>query len=395
MATPDVYIVGAGLAGLSCGRQLAARGISFEILEASDGPGGRVRTDVVDGFRLDRGFQVLLTAYPEPQAALDYRALDLRSFEPGARVRVGDRFHTVADPWRRLMDALPSVFNPIGTVRDKMRMARLRSRALAGSLEALFARPETTIREMLESSGFSHSMIDRFFRPFFGGILLDRTLSGSSRMFEFIFRMMALGDTSVPAKGMGEISKRLATGLPVQYGQRVDSLDGLAAARAIVVATEAPATARLVTLPEAPLSKPVSCLYFAAPEPPLPGAWLMLNGESGPINNAAVLSEVAPDYAPPGQALVSVTVLSSQADETAVRGQLVEWYGGAAAQWRHLRTYEIAHAQPLQDRLPATEGVFTPRPGVFVCGDHQLNASIHGAMLSGRRAAEAVVAHLQ
>ena len=202
MTAPGV-IVGAGLAGLCCAKHLREAGQSSIVLQASDGIGGRVRTDRVEGFLLDRGFQVLLTAYPETQRHLDYAALDLRSFVPGALVHVDGRFHRIVDPWRRPVDALMHALSPIGSLADKARVARLRHRVLRGTLDALWSRPEQSTYAALVADGFSAQMIDRFFRPFFGGVLLDPDLATSSRMFEFTFRMFALGDSAVPAAGMG------------------------------------------------------------------------------------------------------------------------------------------------------------------------------------------------
>lgn len=181
--TADVIVVGAGLAGLCCARRLAARGVSTVVLEASDGVGGRVRSDEVLGFRLDRGFQVLLTAYPDARAVLDYAALDLRAFYPGALVRFGGRFHCVADPWRNPFDGVAGALSPIGSFADKLRVARLRRRACGGSLADLFARPETTSERALRGLGFTEAMIDRFFRPFLGGVTrtyrIDHALPGT------------------------------------------------------------------------------------------------------------------------------------------------------------------------------------------------------------------------
>jgi phytoene dehydrogenase-like protein len=146
----DVLIIGAGLAGLCCAKTLCEHNVSCRIVEASDAVGGRVHTDYVEGFTLDRGFQVLLTAYPEAQRMLDYEALELRPFYPGALSFAQGRFHRVTDPWRRPLDAVRTLFGPIGTVPDKLRVARLRHRVLSESLEALFQRPETTTIEALQ-----------------------------------------------------------------------------------------------------------------------------------------------------------------------------------------------------------------------------------------------------
>ncbi len=248
----DVVIVGAGLAGLACALRLHEAGAGVRVLEASDGVGGRVRTDVVEGFRLDRGFQVLLTAYPETRRVLDYAALDLRPFLPGALVRRSSHFHELSDPWRRPERAWRSLTAGVGSLADRLRMARFRGRVRRGSLEDLFRRPETSAAERLHAEGFSAEMIDAFFRPFFGGVLLDRSLSASSRMLEFVFRMMAEGDVAIPAAGMGAIPEQMAGRLPagtVRLGARVAAASArevrlesgeTVGADAVVIATEGP-----------------------------------------------------------------------------------------------------------------------------------------------------------
>ena len=412
-ARPDVLIVGAGLAGLCAARQLHEAGVSFQILEASDGPGGRVRTDRVDGFLLDRGFQVLLTAYPEAHRVLDYSALNLKRFSPGTFSWFAGRMNKLPDPWRTPGSWGEALRSEFGTLRDKFRVARLRSRLRHKSIEEIFARPERSTKEALQSLGFSQEFIHRFFRPFFGGILLDPELKSSSRMFEFIFKILSEGDTAVPAEGMGAIPAQLASGLPagsMRLNARAETLHEdevtLAGgeslrARAIIVAAEGPSAAHLIGEAE-PASRSVTCFYYSAEESPVPHPMLVLNGDgSGPVNNFTVLSEVAPSYAPAGKSLVSVTVLGIQklTDEQLggfIIAQMKSWFGPVARSWKFLRSYRIPHAQPQQ--FPgALEPPARPvriRPGVYLCGDHRDNASIHGAMHSGRRAAEAVLADL-
>jgi phytoene dehydrogenase-like protein len=418
MAEEDdgVYVVGAGLAGLRCARSLHSHGVAATVLEAGDGVGGRVRTDRVDDFLLDRGFQVLPTAYPEAADALDYDALELRPFYPGAVVRTGGRFVTVADPFRRRWDGVRTVLAPVGGLGDKLKLAALRRRVTSGSLEELFARPETTTREALAADGFSDTIVDRFLRPLFGGVLLDRELGTSSRMFEFVYRMLALGDVALPARGMGAIPQQLAGGLPagsVRLGRRVTALgDGgvtLAdgerlAARAVVVATDGPtASALLVGGPAAPGSVAATCLYFAADRAPVDEPVVVLDGDGeGPVNHLCVPSSVAPAYAPPGAALVSATVLDRPGLprgpdlEAAVLGQLADWFGSGVVAWRHLKTYHIPHARPAQPpgSLDPPERPVRLRPGRYLCGDHRDNASINGALASGRRTADAVLEDL-
>jgi phytoene dehydrogenase-like protein len=411
-----VYVVGAGLAGLRCARRLHEKGVAATVLEAADGVGGRVRTDRVDDFLLDRGFQVLLTAYPEAREALDYRELELHPFYPGAMVRTGGKFVTVADPFRRRWDGLRTALAPVGSLGDKLKVTALRRRVTAGSLEELFARPETTTREALANHGFSDTIVDRLFRPLFGGVLLDRELGTSSRMFEFIYRMFALGDVAIPTRGMGAIPEQLAGGLPpdcVRLGQRVTAAgDGAVTlasgeklpARAVVVATDGPTATRLLGgEPPAPGSVAASCLYFATDRAPVDEPVIVLDGDGeGPVNNLCVPSAVAPTYAPPGAALVSAAVLDRPglpkgADlEAAVLGQLADWFGSGVVAWRHLATYHIPHAQPAQPPgvLEPPERPVRLRPGLYICGDHRDNASINGALASGRRTADAVLEDL-
>jgi phytoene dehydrogenase-like protein len=413
-AKPDVIVVGAGLAGLACALRLHEAGASVRVLEASDGVGGRVRTDVVDGFRLDRGFQVLLTAYPETRRRLDYGALDLRPFLPGALVRRSSQFHELSDPWRRPDRAWRSLTAGVGTLADRLRMARFRARVRRGPLEELLRRPETSASERLHAEGFSVEMIEAFFRPFFGGILLDRSLSTSSRMLEFVFRMMAEDDVALPGAGMQAIPDQMAQQLPegtIRLGARVGAVSPRAArlesgeevgGNAVVVATEGPEATRLAGLP-VPGSRPATCLYFAAEKAPIEEPILVLDGDgTGPVNHLCFPSQVASSYAPPGATLVSASVVGGAAsdadDEALARAALTQmegWFGGQVQAWRHLRTVHVRHAQPDQ-RPRALEPVERPvrlESSLFVCGDHRDTASLHGALLSGRRTAEALLRH--
>ena len=178
----DVIIIGAGLAGLTCARRLQAGGVDCLVLEAGDGIGGRVRTDRVEGFRLDRGFQVLLTAYPAAKTWLDYERLELRKFSPGARVWCDGTMHRVSDPWREPGALWETMRAPVGSLADKVRIGTLRAAARRGTLAELFARPETSALRALRAHGFSERMIERFMRPWLGGVFLDRELETSSRL---------------------------------------------------------------------------------------------------------------------------------------------------------------------------------------------------------------------
>lgn len=408
----DVLVVGAGLAGLACAKRLRQAGVDVVVLEASDGVGGRVRSDRVEGFCLDRGFQVFLTSYPEAQRVLDLDALDLRPFLPGALVRIRGRFERILDPRRHPVRALAGVMAPIGSLADKWRVGRLRSEVQGGDLEALWQRPETSTAERLRAAGFSHSMIETFFRPWFGGVFLDPSLRTSSRMFEFVFRMMSEGRATIPAAGMGALADQLAGCLddralrlraPVERilddsvllagGERVG-------APAVVVATEAPEARRLLGDLATPAWRGVTTLWFAAPKAPIDEPILVLNGESeGPVNDFHVASSVAPERAPAGEALCGATVLDDgglgdAALERVVLEQLGGWFGPQVEGWRLLRIYRIPLALPDQcvPALAEPERPVRTGPGRYVCGDHRDNASIDGALTSGRRAAEALLA---
>jgi hypothetical protein len=387
----DVTIVGAGLAGLACARELIGRGVHVDLVEAADRPGGRVCTDLHMGFLLDRGFQVLLTAYPECRKALDYDALELKPIYPGAMVWFESKFHRIADPWRHPGDAVASLRSPIGHFMDKVRIASLRDSVRQGTVESLFERPEYSTLTALRSRGFSAAMIDRFFRPFFGGIFLERDLDTSSRMFEFVFRIFSEGDTALPAKGMEAIGRQLAWGVPMRLNTRVSDLASLES-QAIVVATEGTEAARLMGTPPSSGWRSVQCFYFAAEVAPMNEPIVILDGEGrGPVNNFCVVSNVAPSYAPAGASLCSASVIG-QATEAQVLQHMELWFGPQVKRWLHLRTYRIPHAQPDQSRLPKVERPVRVRKGLYVCGDHVETASLNGAIHSGKRAAEAVLA---
>ena len=415
MSAQRVLVVGAGLAGLSCARRLVEAGVEVQVLEAGDDVGGRVRTDEIDGFFLARGFQVLLTAYPECRRQLDYEALDLRSFFPGALVRYDGRFHLVADPFRRPLAGLKGAVSPIGSFLDKLRVARLRGRLMAADLDALFRRPEQSTLDALAAQGFSEAMIERFFRPFLGGIFLERELEPSSRMFEFVFKMFSAGDTAVPAAGMGAIPRQLAASLPdgaVRTGSRVveasrhsirlepgESIDGAA----VVVASPVAACELIQDQPRVEW-RSTTCLYYAADEAPFQQPVLALDGDGrGPVNNLCVPSQVAPSYAPEGRSLISVTVVGSTEGvltdrelDRAVRHQVADWFGALVYDWELIRSYRIEQALPTQapSWLEPPERPVRAANGLFICGDHLDNSSIQGAMVSGRRAADAVLADL-
>ncbi len=404
----EVVIVGAGLAGLATARELHRAGRAAVVLEASDGVGGRVRTDVVDGFRLDRGFQVLLTAYPELELQLDVDALDLRYFEPGALVWDGTTTHLVGDPIRRPPTVWRTATAPVGTVADKLRLLRQRVRLRRTSAPDLLRQPDISTRRSLQDQGFSSAMIEQFFRPLVGGIQLDPTLETSRRVFDVVLQSLFSGRVAVPAEGMGAVPNQLADQLPpgvVHLDTTVNEVGpgGIVAdggrrveADRVVLATEGPHAAALLDLPEVE-SNPASCVWYAADAPPIADRYIVLDGTGhGPALNVTVMTNIAPEYAPEGKALVSAAIpgVHDPGIEPDVRAQLANMWGGAVDSWRHLRTDAIAHGQPRQHPPFSPKERVSLGEGLFVCGDHRDTASIQGALFSGRRCARAVLSTL-
>lgn len=411
----DVIVVGAGLSGLACALALREHGLEPLIIEASDGVGGRVRTDHRSGFLLDRGFQVLQTWYPEARAMLDYQRLDLRPFYPGALVQMRGRRYRVSDVWRRPLRLPEMLFSPIGSLSDKLRMLGLRRRCLRGDLQSLYQHPETTARELLNDLGFSPRMIERFYKPFFSGVFFEPELDVSSRTFEFVFRAFALGDTALPARGMGEISAQLAARLPhgrVRLGRRVERVEDRQvilesgerlAARAVVLATETHETARLLHQPatEPDPYRGVTCLYFGAHQPPIRGPYLVLNGEGrGRINSLLCPSNLSEHYAPPGQSLITVNVHGADhnpdALETRIRAELYGWFGRQVRDWRRLAVYRLPQALPAQAPPVLYPGKQPLRRSEWLwsCGEYQSAPSIQWALHSGQRAGREIATAL-
>ncbi|MDP9437092.1 MAG: FAD-dependent oxidoreductase [Actinomycetota bacterium] len=391
----DVVVVGAGLAGLACALHLGRAGVDVELHEAEPVPGGRVRTDRVDDMLLDRGFQVHNTAYPEARRLLDHDRLDLRAFTPGALVRVGDRLHRVGDP-RRVPSWAPSTLAaPIGSLKDKALVGALAARDALTPPARLLDAPETTTREALARRGFSDEVVERFFRPFLAGVYLEDDLATSSRFFDLLWRSFARGTQCVPAAGMGAIPGQLAARLRPGVLRTDSPVESLPRARAVVVATQASAAARLVPDLVVPAGNSVTTHYHLAPEPPTREPAIALDGErSGPVSSSVVLTNAAPSYAP-GRHLVSSSVVRGPADEPTVRAHLARLWGVDTASWEHVAAYEVREALP--DQRPPMGCFRRPvrlRPGLYVCGDHRDSASIQGALVSGRRAATAVLEEL-
>ena len=410
--TPHVLIVGAGIAGLSCALRLAEFGFGCTVLEASDQIGGRVRTDYVNGFQLDRGFQVFLSGYPEARRILNYSSLNLHPFYPGALVRYAGRFHRLSDPFRRPQDLLHNLLSPVGSIADKIRVLRLRRHALQRRLCATVGGPDCPIRIVLDRYRFSKLIQERFFRPFLGGVFLDDTLSTPSWILESVWAAFSQGTIALPREGMGAIATQLAAALPkqaIRLGAAVRRIAGCSAmlesgtwlkGDVVVIATDHETAAVLQGVPPpSACGRDAVSIYFGAAAPPVQGPWLLLNGEGpGLIRTACVLSEVAPSYAPPGRALISVSLSACPEVEECdvvreVRTALRNWFGSVVDGWNYLRTDRIRSALPPSEALSAAPVNCSSRvrPGLYLCGDYRESGTFDGALLSGRKAADAIL----
>ncbi|MEM9409589.1 MAG: NAD(P)/FAD-dependent oxidoreductase [Planctomycetota bacterium] len=407
----DAIIVGAGLSGLACARTLIEAGKSCKIFEASDRVGGRIKTEVVDGFRLDHGFQVFLTAYPEAQRVLDFKALNLKQFKSGALIRYDGNFCRVSDIIRHPADLPGNLFTKAASLADKLKIASLRLELGKKSLEEIETAENCTTRERLKSFGFSNRIIQSFFRPFFGGVFLESDLLTSRRMFDFVFKMFAEGYATVPALGMEEIPKQMAGQLPgdvVKLNSPVSTVSAEQVvlengethqAKSIIVATNQPDSNQLVNSDSNP-SCGVTCLYFAADQSPISEPILVLNGDEldQPINNLCVPTDVSNEYSTGNRSLISITVLGSDHDierlTKDVISQAEDWYGAQANDWEFIRAFEIKHALPSQtcDHLETVQKPLSPIDGVYRIGDYLNYASIQGAMETGRKLGEKLAA---
>ncbi|GLF94065.1 NAD(P)/FAD-dependent oxidoreductase [Streptomyces yaizuensis] len=410
----DVVIVGAGISGLSVAHRLTRAGISVSVLEAADRPGGRLSTEEIDGFRLDRVGQLLSTSYTELRRTASLVDVPLRTFAPGVLVHSGGRLQRTGESVRRpgeagsarsaltMARALASAPRPLDEARLSASLARL-----AGtSVERLMARPERTAAQSLTARGLPFRTAQGVLRPLLSALLCDPELTTSSRCADLALRGFARGRLCVPAGGASLLPERLAAALPegtVSCGVRVRdaSIDrvttdqyGTLSCRALVLATGAREAAEVLPGLRVPRFHPVTVVHHSAPQPPPTGASLVLDGEGGgPVSHTAVMSEVDPARAPRGGALISSTVLGPPAPglDLAVRRQLARLYGVGTDDWELLAVHHDPYAVPAMDAPHDVHRPVRVLAGLYVCGDHRATSTVQGALLSARRTASAIL----
>ncbi|WP_116125348.1 FAD-dependent oxidoreductase [Lewinella sp. IMCC34183] len=399
-------IIGGGVAGLAAALTLEAAGHSPLLLEQSDAPGGRLRTDEVDGFRLDRGFQVLLTEYPEVKRYLDLDALGVQAFRPGGHVHTRQQHFRFADPLREPAQLFRSALSPVGTLKDKVRLAQLGLRLMRSSPEACFeGHHEQPTMDYLWEYGFSEQIVERFFRPFFGGIFLEQQLTTPAAMFRFVLKMFAQGKAVLPAEGIEAIPRQLVARLErtelrmncevaAVEGSSVRLADGSTIdARAVIVAC-AP-NALIPQLAGRQAWKSTTNLYYYSTRRLKENRLInLVSDPTSTINTFCVLDEVAPTYKlhQQGGSLISVSLKECPGTDSMAQAEqdLLRHTRLPNDALSFIRRYDVPHALPELDsvgyRYDATHSRLIDR--VFLAGDQQLNGSLDAALRSGRLAAE-------
>ncbi|MEU9392775.1 NAD(P)/FAD-dependent oxidoreductase [Streptomyces sp. NPDC048324] len=405
--TPDVLVIGAGVAGLACARDLLAAGLEVGVVEASDAVGGRMRSDRVEGFVVDRGFQVFNTSYPQVRHRLTLRDLGLRPFTPGFLAHTRQGRLRFSDPTRRprtLPDLLPG---RLAGPRDLAALGLLSARDMLAPVRLVKRSRESTTRTALADAGFSEEFVERFFRPFLSGVFLEDELETSSRFFHLVWRSMLRGTLCLPTAGIGAVPRALGGALPTGTVRLETAVTGLTdagavtddgaelPARAVVVATGPGPAGRLLPGLELPGYRTVTTYYHVAPRPPLSEPTLLVD-ERRRFLNSCVLSEVVPDYAPAGSALVATSVLGEDAEkrEAAVREAVAEAYDVDTGGWDLLTSRTIQEALPAMPPPQPLSRTSRVGPGRYVCGDHRSTGSVQGALASGARAAREVLRDL-
>ncbi len=404
----DVVVVGAGLAGLATARHLHARGVSVTVVEKADDTGGRIRTDRQDGFLLDRGFQLFNPAYPEAARVFDVDLLELQPFKAGVVVAMGDSRYVLGDPRRWPAATVSTLRAPVGSMREKIALARYALDVGYRPVQRITGGADISLAEAFAERHLGGGVESHVLQPFLSGVLADGTLDSSRRLGDLLMRAFVRGTPALPANGMRALPDQLVAALPtgtvhtgvtVQRcsGSEVLTDHGRIRARAVVVAADPRAACALIGLPTPPM-RGLTTFYHRVTSPPTHVGVLHVDGDRrGPVVNTAVVSNAARTYARSG-ALIATTVLGRDGGEqmeSLVREQAGLIYGADTRSWELVATYAVPYALPAQRPPFAVQQDVDLGEGLFVAGDHRDTASIQGALVSGRRAGTAVLAHLR
>jgi protoporphyrinogen oxidase len=405
----STVIIGGGISGLTCAKYLNEKGYSFMLLEGSDALGGRVRTDNVDGFLLDRGFQILLTNYPEAKKILNYNNLDLKYFESGAMIKAEKGFMKMENPFRKKMAYLTMAFSSVGTLSDKLKIRKFANELAEMSEDEIFGLEATDTLTFLRNYGWSEKMINNFFKPFYGGVFLENELTTSSNFFQFTFKQFFKGDAAIPADGMQAIPEQIAEMIPrnsIRKNARVKGFEGnqifldggeVITADKIVVATDPKTSDILLGETKQRAYNVTTCTYFSAESSPLKGQkFIALNpNRKGAVHNVCVPSDVSSHYGNAGKSLISVSTQGlEKLDErnltNRIKRELFDWFGASVNVWKHLKTYHIPESlvqyRADSERQPSKIG-----QNLYRCGDYLAYPSLNAAMQTGREVAQMIM----
>jgi phytoene dehydrogenase-like protein len=400
----DVIVVGAGLTGLSAACELSQAGLSVLVFEKTDHVGGRMSTHEVGGYKLDHGFQVLLTAYPEIKKVDGVAKLAGRSFSSGARIRTQGRFVDFCDPLRHPDHIFSTLFSPLARLTDLSRLFFLTRMHKATCVER-----GVSTNEGLRASGFSERFQDGFLRPFLRGVLLDPHLRVDYGLACFYLQMFAKGEAVLPEGGIqalpnlladriGRSHIRLNTAVNAISSQEITLEDGdTFGAQQVICAVDTMAASQLGSPEQAMQHLSTTTLYFSAPEPPFPEPLVVVSAEEGPITTLAVLTNVQPSYAPPGRSLIAIATIGESAllPESVLSEKVLtqahQWYGDCVRSWSLIRRVGIPAGVVCRPRM--TKG-FVDRSGVLFAGDYLSYPSQNGALGAGRAVAQHVLERL-
>jgi phytoene dehydrogenase-like protein len=400
----STVIIGGGISGLTCAKYLNDKGMSFLIVESSDALGGRVRTDIVEGFRLDRGFQTLLTNYPEARKILNYSHLELNYFESGALIKAKKGFTKLENPFRNK----GTLFSSLGSWNDRLKIKKFAKYVSDMSDEELFVMDDTETSKFLQKYGWSKEIIQQFFKPFFGSVFLDNDLSTSSNLFYFVFKQFFKADVALPAAGIQAIpeqisemisKERIRLNTPAKHieGNQIflDNGEILTADR-IVIATDPHTASNLLGEDKTYEYQITTCTYFSAEYSPLKGQkFITLNPDrKGVVHNLCVPTDIAPSYGVAGKTLISVSTHGlEKIDErnhiSRIKRELYDWFGAQVNVWKHLRTYHIPEAL-VKFPVGSKKQALKLSENLYRCGDYLAYPLLNAAMQTGREVAEMI-----